>query len=90
MSGILAGKQLARRMQGRPELVLPEQSMCGALTGYISGAACGEFQPMGANMGLLPPLEERIRDKQERYRQIAERGLSALRQVLQEQGELVG
>ena len=42
---------------------------------------------MGANMGLLPPLEERIRDKQERYRQIAERGLSALRQVLQESGK---
>lgn len=88
MSGILAGKQLARCLRGKPALVLPAQSMCGALSRYVSEAACGDFQPMGANMGILPPLEERIRDRQERYRQIAERGLAALREALQEQGEL--
>ncbi len=88
MSGIVAGTQLARRLQGKEELKLPRDCMCGALTSYISDPACTDFQPMGANMGLLPPSENRIKDKQQRYLVVAERGLAHLKQVLEQEGEL--
>ena len=34
-----------------------------------------KFQPMNANFGILPPLEEKIKDKKERYEKMAERSL---------------
>lgn len=84
MSGIVAGTQLAHRLAEKPPLELPLESMCGALCRYVTGPTCADFQPMGANMGILPPLGERIKDKQLRYQQIAERGLAALDAVLEE------
>ncbi len=86
MSGILAGWQLARRLQGNPPLVLPRDCMMGALCAYVTGPGCADFQPMGANMGLLPPLGERVKDKQQRYEQIAQRGLAHFEEALKEQG----
>ena len=88
MSGILAGRHLARKLLDKPELVLPMDCMCGALSSYISSADCVDFQPMGANMGLLPPAETRIMDKQQRYLTIAQRGILHLKQVLIQEGEL--
>ena len=85
MSGILVGKQLARRLQGKPPLELPEDCMSGALCRYVTSPDCADFQPMGANMGLLPPLGTRVKDKQVRYEQIARRGLEHLKTVLEEQ-----
>lgn len=89
MSGILAGKQLARRLRGLPALELPRDTMSGALCAYISDESVAGFQPMGCNMGLLPPLGERVRDKQQRYQMIAERGLGHLREVLREEQEVL-
>lgn len=83
MSGIIAGHNLARRLRGHPPLDLPVTSMCGALCRYVE-TENADFQPMGANMGILPPLEEHIRDKQERYRVIAERGIEAIKQIIKE------
>ncbi|MGI6254033.1 MAG: methylenetetrahydrofolate--tRNA-(uracil(54)-C(5))-methyltransferase (FADH(2)-oxidizing) TrmFO [Acutalibacter sp.] len=77
-SGILAGINLARRLQGRQTLVLPETTMMGALSRYISGYEGKDFQPMGANFGVLPPLSEKIRDKRQRYLALAQRGLKDL------------
>ena len=88
MSGILAGKLLARRLLGKSELCLPVDCMCGALSAYISNPSCADFQPMGANIGLLPPNETKIKDKQQRYLAVAQRGISHLKQVLTEEGEL--
>ncbi len=81
-SGLLAGLQTARRMRGMPPLSLPKVTMLGALTAYISDPSVVEFQPMGANMGILPPLPERVRGKQERYAALANRSLAALDQLL--------
>ena len=82
-SGIIAGKSLARKLQGKSAYILPESTMMGALAAYISRGGAAEFQPMGANMGLLPPLPERVRGKQERYQQIAEQAISSLTEFLQ-------
>ena len=77
MSGIVAGQSLARSLKGLPPLNLPAVTMCGALCNYVE-AENENFQPMGANMGILPPLEEHIKNKQERYEKIAQRGLEAV------------
>ncbi|MBD5114992.1 MAG: methylenetetrahydrofolate--tRNA-(uracil(54)-C(5))-methyltransferase (FADH(2)-oxidizing) TrmFO [Ruminococcaceae bacterium] len=81
MSGIVAGQSLARRLNGQERLYLPKTTMCGALCSYVA-AENADFQPMGANMGILPPLEEHIRDKQDRYLKIAERGLADMREAV--------
>ena len=49
--------------------------MMGALAAYISDPDVTNFQPMGANFGVLPPLPERIRDKRTRYMALAQRSL---------------
>jgi len=77
-TGILAGENAARRAEGREPLILPPKTMLGALTRYISDPAVTDFQPMGSNMGLLPPLPDHIRLKQERYAALAARSLARL------------
>ena len=77
-SGILAGINAARYLKGEESLVLPNTTMMGALAGYISDPYVENFQPMGANFGILPPLDEHIRDKRERYGALANRALETL------------
>ncbi len=86
-SGIMAGVNMARRLQGKKPLVLPETTMIGALSRYVSGYEGKDFQPMGANFGILPPLEERIRDKRQRYAALAQRALKALEQTIAQDTE---
>ena len=86
-SGILAGQNLARRMQGKAPLILPRETMMGALAAYISDETVAQFQPMGCNMGILPELPERIRDKREKYQAYADRALAALDAYLQQTAE---
>ena len=74
-SGILAGYNAAQKILGKEKLVLPEITMMGALTKYISDVTVKNFQPMGAAFGIVPPLEEKIRDKKERYEALAKRSL---------------
>lgn len=81
-SGILAGLNMARRLQGKSYITLPKTTMMGALSKYISDPTVEKFQPMGCNMGILPELPERIRDKKLKYKMIAERGLEDLDKTL--------
>ena len=81
-SGILAGINALRRLRGECSLVLPEDTMTGALSRHVAESVSGDFQPMGANFGVLPPIEPHIRDKKERYKALAERGLSSLETCL--------
>lgn len=74
-SGIMAGLNMACKILGEEEFVPSERTMIGALARYISNEAVENFQPMGANFGVLPPLDEKIRDKKLRYEKLAERGL---------------
>ncbi|HBL40094.1 MAG TPA: methylenetetrahydrofolate--tRNA-(uracil(54)-C(5))-methyltransferase (FADH(2)-oxidizing) TrmFO [Ruminococcaceae bacterium] len=81
-SGILAGINAVRALQGRESLVLSRLTMMGALADYMSHSESGDFQPMGANFGILPSLPEKIRDKKERYGALANRGIEALKAQL--------
>ncbi len=78
-SGILAGINAANKIQGKGVFLPSELTMTGALARYISDASIKNFQPMGASFGLLPALDEKIRDKKLRYEALAERGLRQLR-----------
>ena len=77
-SGIIAGINAANIVLGKKTVVLPDTSMIGALSRYISNPEVKKFQPMGANFGVLPELENRPRDKKERGKAYAERALKDL------------
>lgn len=81
-SGIMAGKNAVRRLTVDDTIVLPETTMTGALSRYMSGYTGKNFQPMGANFGILPALEEHIRDKKKRYEALSARGIEALKEAL--------
>ncbi|MBR3621036.1 MAG: methylenetetrahydrofolate--tRNA-(uracil(54)-C(5))-methyltransferase (FADH(2)-oxidizing) TrmFO, partial [Clostridia bacterium] len=81
-SGILAGINMANLLEGRGEFIPPETTICGALARYVSDESIKNFQPMGAAFGLLPQLENKIRDKKERYSALAHRGLEDLEKML--------
>ncbi len=81
-AGIMAGINALRRARNEEPLVLSDKTMIGALTNYISDESVSNFQPMGANFGILPAIEPKIRDKKERYAALAERSLNELRKVL--------
>ncbi|MFQ9952480.1 MAG: methylenetetrahydrofolate--tRNA-(uracil(54)-C(5))-methyltransferase (FADH(2)-oxidizing) TrmFO, partial [Clostridium sp.] len=81
-SGILAGINAVRRMGGQVPLILPRETMMGALSHYISDESVKKFQPMGANFGILPGIEPHIRDKKERYAALARRSLRKIEEVL--------
>ena len=82
MSGILAGINMANRLEGKEMFIPPETTITGALARYVADESVKNFQPMGAAFGLLPPLPEKIRDKKSRYEKLAERGLSELEKMI--------
>ncbi len=83
-SGMLAGMNAVRRLKGLSPFVLPETTMIGALAGYISDESVKDFQPMGANLGILPALNDPPRDKRLRAEAYARRALEDLEKTLAE------
>jgi len=82
--GWLAGTNAARLVQGQEPIQLPHTTMIGALTHFISEAPSGKFQPMPPNFGLMPELQERIRDKRARYGAYRDRALADLQSTIEE------
>ena len=80
-SGIVAGINAAAEILGEEPLILPDFSMIGALLNYICDDTVKDFQPMGANFGILPPLEVKIRDKRERYAALSQRSLEWFKNI---------
>ena len=78
-TGLLAGWNAARVLRGQSALTLPRTSMIGALCHYIANASTYDFQPMKANYGLLPDIENVIiRGQRERAVAFSQRALSEL------------
>ena len=77
-SGLLAGINAARCVQGQEVLTLPQETMLGSLAHYIATAAPRHFQPMNANFGILPLLDPPVRGKRERKLAYAKRALETL------------
>lgn len=82
-SGIMAGINAVRRAQGKLPFVLESVTMIGALSDYISDESVKNFQPMGANFGVLPAIKPKIKDKKERYGALAHRALCSLEKTME-------
>ena len=82
--GWLAGTNAARIVLGKEAVSLPKTMMMGALFDFISSASEKHFQPMPPNFGIIPQLEERIRNKRERYGKYRDRSFRDLANWQQE------
>lgn len=83
-SGILAGINAVNRLKNEEQLILPDFTMMGALANYVSSYSGKDFQPMGANFGILPKLDVEIRDKRKRYAAFSERSLVYIDKIIKE------
>ncbi len=86
-TGMLAGINVSRYLSGDSLLSLPSTSMLGALCAYITTPNPEQFQPMKANFSLIPPLEEFIKNKEERFLAQTALGLRDLSAYLGENNE---
>src|SRR5215213_4971663 len=77
-TGLLAGINLARMLDGEEPVVPPPTTMIGALYRYLREADPRHFQPMNANFGLMDDLGERVKDKRRKRELLAERALGEL------------
>ena len=81
-SGLLAGINAARRALGEDAMILPEETMLGAMAAYVSRGGVGPFVPMNANFGIVPPLGYRVRGgKTAKNEKLAERSLALVREM---------
>ena len=67
-TGLLAGMHAAALVVGSEMVPAPRASAFGSLTHYVTQADAKNFQPANITFDLLPPLEEKIRDRKERHR----------------------
>lgn len=80
-SGFLAGLNIANEILGKESIIMPKETVIGALADYIS-TPNEKFQPMNANFGILPQLPEKIKDKKERYKRLADKSLNCLKDII--------
>jgi len=87
-AGILAGINACRMVRGQEPFILPRDTMMGALAAHVS-TPNADYQPMGANFGILPTLETHIRDKKMRYAALAQRALESLDRAMADMPETI-
>ena len=79
-SGLVSALNAVAKLKEQNKVTFSEYTMIGALAKYIS-TENKKFQPMNANFGIVPELEEKIRDKKLKYSKLADRALENLREV---------
>ena len=77
-SGMVSALNACKKYKNKSKIIFPKTTMIGALAKYIS-TENDKFQPMNANFGILPKLEEKIKDKKIKYGKLADRGLEDLK-----------
>ncbi len=80
-SGLIAGINAALIAYGKRPVIAPRETVIGSLAHYVTHASTENFQPMNATFGLLPSLEEKVRDKRERASKVADRALAKLAEM---------
>ena len=81
-SGLVASLNAVALLNKKEKIKFSEVTMIGALSKYIA-TPNKNFQPMNANFGILPGLDERIRDKKLKYGKLADRAIEELSKILQ-------
>ena len=79
-SGLIAGINAVQNFNKKDKIIFPKETVLGALSQYIS-TPNKKFQPMNANFGILPELDEKIKDKKIRYEQMAMRSLKEISNI---------
>jgi methylenetetrahydrofolate--tRNA-(uracil-5-)-methyltransferase len=84
--GLAAGVNAAKLLEGAPLPSWPRETAMGSLMRYLRSAEIAErtFQPMNANLGIFPPLSEKIKDKRQRARALYDRATAAAREFWNE------
>lgn len=82
-TGMMAAKNIIRKFEGKEPLILDDRSSIGAIIKYITEEK-KNFQPMGANFGVIRSLSERIKDKKEKYNKISQIALEYLDEKMKE------
>ncbi len=84
-SGLLAGINMARLLNGEELLELPKDTMLGALTHYITNPEHTNFQPINSNWGIVPPVDlpkKERKNKKLKGELMAKRAIESLKSVL--------
>ncbi|MBD8068310.1 FADH(2)-oxidizing methylenetetrahydrofolate--tRNA-(uracil(54)-C(5))-methyltransferase TrmFO [Bacillus sp. PS06] len=77
-SGLVAGLNAALMILGKDPIVFPHETAIGSMARYITTTNSKNFQPMNANFGLFKELDVKIKNKQERNEQYANRALETI------------
>lgn len=78
-SGIVAGINAAKSALGEERVIFPRETVIGAMGHYVSNGSVGSFQPMNANFGIVPPLENRVKGgKKAKNEALAARSIKVL------------
>jgi methylenetetrahydrofolate--tRNA-(uracil-5-)-methyltransferase len=85
-SGLIAGINAARLLQGEPAIAAPRTTAIGALAYYVSHADASNYQPTNITFGIIPPLEQAPRGKPQRKTQLSERALQDLDRWMHDSG----
>lgn len=78
--GLVAGINAVRKFKNEEKVIFPKDTIIGALANYIS-TENEKFQPMNANFGILPQLEEKIKDKKVKYNKLANKSIKSLKKL---------
>jgi methylenetetrahydrofolate--tRNA-(uracil-5-)-methyltransferase len=89
-TGLLAGMQASALASEREPLAPPRASAFGSLVNYVARAESKRFQPANITFDLLPPLEQRVRDRQERHRKQCALALAEFDRWLEQSAVMAG
>jgi len=84
-TGMLSGINMYKRIIGEEPIVLPEESILGALTRYISNPENTSLQPINSNWALVPPIDlpkNERKNKKLKNSLLAERAIKAVQNIL--------
>jgi len=65
-TGMLAGINAFAMVAGETPIAPPRPTALGSLVHYITNAEAKRFQPANITFDLLPPLDKKVRDRQQR------------------------
>lgn len=77
-SGMVASINAVAQINKCEKIIFPKETIIGALAKYIS-TPNNKFQPMNANFGIVPELDEKIKDKKKRYEKLGDRAIEKVK-----------
>ncbi len=80
-SGMVAGINIARMLNGEEMIVFPRETATGGLCHYITDESIKNFQPMNVTFGIIAPCDKKIRKKKEKNAYLAERALGIFKKI---------